>query len=310
MKKGKIMLAALGLTLAMSSTALAAWNTGSGTDSGRWWYDLGGGQYYAGEAGQTRWIPKATGAFETRELHVNNQGADIYGVAYIPEGAGERLPLIIMSHGLGGTADSMQAYAEAMAREGYAAYCYDFRGGGERSRSDGATTDMSPLTEVSDLEAVLEAAKTWDFVNTDYIYLMGCSQGGLVSALTAPDHQDEIRAEILFYPAFTAFDMVHENYTSLDQVPDSQWFNWLTLGKRYWVDLWDYDGYAQAERYTGKVLLVQGDADAVVDISYAERLAQGLKHVEYHVIPGAGHGFHGEDFNAAVEYVKDFLRRN
>lgn len=54
MKKGKIMLAALGLTLAMSSTALAAWNTGSGTDSGRWWYDLGGGQYYAGEAGQTR----------------------------------------------------------------------------------------------------------------------------------------------------------------------------------------------------------------------------------------------------------------
>lgn len=160
------------------------------------------------------------------------------------------------------------------------------------------------------MEAVLEAAKTWDFVNTDYIYLMGCSQGGLVSALTAPDHQDEIRAEILFYPAFTAFDMVHENYTSLDQVPDSQWFNWLTLGKRYWVDLWDYDGYAQAERYTGNVLLVQGDADAVVDISYAERLAQGLEHVEYHVIPGAGHGFHGEDFNAAVEYVKDFLRRN
>ena len=149
MKKGKIMLAALGLTLAMSSTALAAWNTGSGTDSGRWWYDLGGGQYYAGEAGQPRWIPKATGAFETRELHVNNQGADIYGVAYIPEGAGERLPLIIMSHGLGGTADSMQAYAEAMAREGYAAYCYDFRGGGERSRSDGATTDMSPLTPMS-----------------------------------------------------------------------------------------------------------------------------------------------------------------
>ena len=76
------------------------------------------------------------------------------------------------------------------------------------------------------------------------------------------------------------------------------------------MDLWDYDGYAQAERYTGNVLLVQGDADAVVDISYAERLAQGLKHVEYHVIPGAGHGFHGEDFNAAVEYVKDFLRRN
>ena len=84
---------------------------------------------------QTRWVPTAASTFETRELHVSNQGA---------------------------------------------------------------ITDMSPLTEVSDLEAVLASAQTWDFVNTDYIYLMGCSQGGLVSALTAPDHADEIRAAILF----------------------------------------------------------------------------------------------------------------
>ena len=61
---------------------------------------------------------------------------------------------------------------------------------------------MSVLTEKADLEAVLEEVKQWDFVDTGSIYLMGNSQGGLVTALTAAEHKEEIRAVILIYPAF------------------------------------------------------------------------------------------------------------
>ena len=49
--------------------------------------------------------------------------------------------------------------------------------------SDGSTTQMSVMTEVSDLEAVLAAAKSWDFVDADRIILNGFSQGGIVSAI-------------------------------------------------------------------------------------------------------------------------------
>lgn len=253
-----------------------------------------------------------TSTYETRELHVKHSNwDDIYGVVYIPNDGKTTHPLIIMSHGLGGTADNMQKYCETMAEEGYVTYCYDFRWGGEKSRSSLKTTEMSPLTEVEDLKAVLAAAKTWNFVDTSKIYMMWCSQWGLVTALTAWDVAEDIAGIITFYPAFTAKDMVHENYNSLDEVPDSQWFNWLTLGKKYWEDMWDYDAYAQAGKYTGKVLLVQWDADVIVDISYAEQYKDALSDVEYHVISWAGHSFTDTDehYAEAIGYLKDFLNK-
>lgn len=246
---------------------------------------------------------------ETRELHVDNNGKDIYGVLHIPTDIEGTMPLVIMSHGLGGTADSVTQYAEEVSKMGIAVYRYDFCGGGEDSRSDGETTEMSPLTEVTDLEAVIAASKTWDFVDSGNVFLMGNSQGGLVSALTSPDYQDYIKGEILLYPAFVSHDMVRETYSSLDEIPDTQWFNWLTLGRKYYEDMWDYDPYEQAVKYTGDVLLIHGDADEVVPISYSDRLSNELENVEYHIIPGAGHGFSGDDFTTAVSYIKDFLTK-
>ena len=69
-------------------------------------------------------------------------------------------------------------------------------------QSDGKTTDMSVLTEVSDLCTVIEYAKGLEYTDSTNILLMGCSQGGFVSALTAAKLRDEIRKLVLFYPAF------------------------------------------------------------------------------------------------------------
>ena len=98
-----------------------------------------------------------TSRYDTHEIWLENEGQRIYGIAYIPETDG-KLPLVILSHGLGGSYDSCIAEAEQYASHGVAAYAFDFRGGGG-SRSDGSTTQMSVMTEVSDLEAVLSAAK-------------------------------------------------------------------------------------------------------------------------------------------------------
>ena len=44
---------------------------------------------------------------------------------------------------------------------------------------------MSVLTEVNDLETVIDYVSTMPYVNKDKIFLMGWSQGGFVSALVA-----------------------------------------------------------------------------------------------------------------------------
>ena len=247
--------------------------------------------------------------YSTREINVKIDTQNIYGVAYIPEGDAEKWPLVLCSHGLGGTYRSCAAYAEQLASHGIAAYCFDFRGGGG-TRSDGKTTGMSVMTEVADLEAILDAAKGWDFVDVEKILLLGTSQGGIVSAITAARHTNEVAGLILCYPAFLVHDDVHRTFSSLDSVPETFSYQWITAGRIYVSDMWDYDVYAEIGNYTKPVLLMHGSSDSVVPLSYAERAAEVYPDVEYYVINGAGHGFNGRAFEEATEHIFEYLQKN
>lgn len=67
-------------------------------------------------------------------------------------------------------------------------------------KSDGKTTEMSVLTEVKDLEAVIAYVRTLPYTG-DELLLMGCSQGGFVSAITAAKYPGIADKLVLFYPA-------------------------------------------------------------------------------------------------------------
>lgn len=245
--------------------------------------------------------------YRQQKIELENQGQKIYGIAYIPETENKTVPLVICAHGLGGSYQSNAAYAEQLASHGIAAYCFDFRGGGG-SRSDGDTTEMSVMTEVSDLEVIMKAASGWEFVDGNRIVLLGTSQGGITSAIAAARHTDRISGLVLMYPAFLVGDAVHERFDSLEEVPDSFQFNWITAGRPYVEDMWDYDVYEEIGNYTGRVLLLHGNADSIVPISYSNRAAEVYKDVEYYVIDGAGHGFSGGAFDEAVRYVFEYLQ--
>lgn len=245
---------------------------------------------------------------QSAEKNTGDQSGRSSGqVVHIPSGTEEKMPVVIMSHELGATLDRVKGYGEALAKEGYVTVCFDFCGGGWGSRSDGELLDMSVLTEKADLEAVLEEVKQWDFVDTDSIYLMGNSQGGLVTALTASEHREEIRAVILIYPAFSIYDDVHGMFDSLDEIPETHSLLGLRLGNRYFVDIWDLEPYERIREYRKDILLIHGDRDSIVPVSYSDKLAETIDHVEYHVIRGADHGYLGADFELAVSYIMDFL---
>lgn len=248
-----------------------------------------------------------TYSYTQQEIEVMNNGQRIYGVAYIPETEMEKVPLVISAHGLGGSYHSNLAYAEQLASHGLATYCFDFRGGGG-NRSDGSTTEMSVMTEVSDIQAVLDAAKNWDFVDSQKIVLFGASQGGITSAIAAARRTDDVAGLILLYPAFVIHDDIHKRFSSLDEVPDVFQFNWITAGRPYVEDMWDYDVYNEIGNYTGKVLLIHGSADGIVPVSYSDRAAEVYPDAEYYVINGAGHGFGGAAFEKAVNHIYDYLQ--
>ena len=246
--------------------------------------------------------------YETQEMYARRGENQIYGVLYIPQNAGETMPAIIYSHGFGGSHRSGTQYAEAMAAKGYVVYCFDFCGGSPGSQSDGSTLEMSLFTEQADLEAVIEMIQGLDYVDSSNLFLMGTSQGGAVSAITAAKHVDEIRGLVLLYPAFVLADNANERYQSPEEIPDTQFFMWMDVGRAYFEPLLGYDIYADIEAYDKDVLILHGDEDSIVPLSYSERAAEVYPSAQLEVLQGAGHGFSGENAQTAINLMTEYFQ--
>lgn len=246
--------------------------------------------------------------YEIEEISVKNGDNNIYGILYRPIIENQKIPLVIYSHGLGGTHIYGTDYAKNLATYGIATYCFDFCGGSSSSMSDGETIDMSLLTEASDLESVINTAKSWEFVDNQKIVLLGTSQGGAVSAITSAKHSEEIAGIILCYPALQITDDMHELFSSKDKIPDTYYLHWITVGRKYIEDVWNYDIYNEISNYNKKVLLLHGDNDSIVDISVSKRASEVYQDVEFYRIQGAGHGFSGRQFDEALTHIFNYLQ--
>ena len=251
-------------------------------------------------------------SYRTEEIWCENGSSRIYGVAYIPEAEG-KLPLVIFSHELGNNHESGVRYAERLAAQGFAAYVFDFRGGsagGTQNRSDGSNSEMSVLTEASDLSAVLDAAKAWPFVDNEKIFLLGGSQGGLVTIITGCERQDELAGMMLMYPALSAkADSQANSYASPEEVPEDVplFGGWMHVGRNYITDLWQVDFDQLLASCRGKLLLLHGDRDSTVDVSWSEKAVEIIPDCEFHVISGGGHEFYGQPFEDAMGYILSYI---
>ena len=132
------------------------------------------------------------------ELWSQRDANKIYGLMYYNPVTSKKQPAVILSHSSSLTHEAMMGYASAIAKMGFAAYCFDFCGGSDKSKSYGATEDMTVFTEVEDLRAVVKTVKSLGYVEPSEVYLLGSSQGGLVSALLADECPDDFAGMILF----------------------------------------------------------------------------------------------------------------
>lgn len=241
--------------------------------------------------------------FEENEVYIGEDEAWIFGVQMLPiiDDGDVKVPLVILSHGLGGSYEECLPYARKLASHGVSAFCFDFRNSG--GMSDGEVTDMSVLTEVADLEEILKEAQQWEQIDPERIVLLGFSQGGLVSAITAAWHEEEIAGAVLYYPALIMAENLHKMFSTLDEVPDAFDFRWVRAGRIYVEDMWDFDVYGEVSQYTKKVLLFHGDADTIVPLSSSERAMEVYPDAELIVMPGAAHGFVGQAFEDSMLHV-------
>lgn len=243
--------------------------------------------------------------YTVKELHCKSGENDIFGLAYIPETGGKKVPAAILSHGYNSSHLHILDLAECLAENGIAAYCYDFCGGSAISRSDGNSTDMSVSTEQNDLKAVIEMIKSSDFA--DKIFLYGESQGGFISALTAPDVKEDIAAIALLYPAFC----IPNDWLCRDPDTMTEPFDFmgLKLSKTFYDSVPRYDVYAHISKFDKPVLLIHGDSDDLVDVSYAQKASTSFPDCRLEIYENEGHGFSPDARKKMCGQVADFFSK-
>ena len=239
---------------------------------------------------------------QTKELSVTLPDRSIYGKAFLPEEAGEKLKAVILSHGYNSSHADLADLAHALAETGVFAYCYDFCGGSLRSKSSGSTLDMSIASEISDLKAVINYVKGLEYADTHSIYLYGESQGGFVSALTA---DDTIKGMYLLYPAFCIPD--HWKTTEEQGIDGSVDFMGMPLSNRFCEGLPRYDVFEHISRYNGRVRIYQGTADKLVPMHYAQKAADSFKNAQLTVFDNEVHGFSTSARQSMIKMICDDL---
>ncbi len=258
-----------------------------------------------------------------REFECKRDELTIRGYEYRPEG--ENLPIAIVCHGIMARLNTTRHYAMEFSELGYAAFCFDFNGGSiSGNRSDGKTTDMTVLTEVQDLEAVIDYVRGLQYVDRNRIFLMGCSQGGYVSAIVAAKNKYPIQKLCLFYPALCIPDdarsgKVMRTRVDLNNLPEVIHCGPMALGKQYALDVLDMDAYDIISKYKGRVLIVHGTDDKIVSIDNSKRAVtaylstkpEGMtdeERIKLVTIENGEHMFNLEHDLEAIKYMDDFAR--
>lgn len=248
-------------------------------------------------------------------------GLTIRGAQYLPAGFSEngKYPAVIVSHGFTGNYAGVVDYCQEFAKMGYAAFCFSFCGGGMRGedalfRSDGETTDMTIFTEIKDLITVKNYVKSLSYIDANELILVGISQGGFVSGLTAARCGSEIKKLIMIYPAICIPDHARRGClggSSYDShnVPDIIDCGNTLLGKNFHESVVGMDPYLELAKYQGDVLLLQGLDDKVVNYSYAIRAKESYREGQcrLQLVRNLDHGFDASQFESAFASIRQFL---
>lgn len=232
---------------------------------------------------------------------IKDNGQKIIGEVFRPDKEG-KYPTVIFSHGFGSNYREFVHHGDGFVENGFVLIFFDFCGGGPLSLSDGKMTEMTPLTEVDDLECVLAGAAKLPYVDVNNICLQGESMGGFVSAIVASNHP-EIKSLVLWYPAFVIPDDSKKRYK--DGINDC--FG-MELSPKFNTDTMDMDIYSIIKKYTGPVHIIHGDKDPVVPISYSHKAIEVYNNAKLTIIKDAGHGYDGKDSDFARQTSIDFIK--
>lgn len=225
---------------------------------------------------------------------------------------GERCPVVIICHGFTGNQNEplLRAIADNLVNAGIGALRFDFNAHGQ---SEGDFVNMTVPNEIEDALSIIAFAHS--LPQTSSISLLGHSQGGVVSAMTAGQLGNEIQSVVLMAPAAVLRDDALRGNTMGAMYDPWHAPEYVTmpsghkLGRNFIQTAITLPIYETAQKYEGPALIIHGMDDRVVPYTYGERFHQVMKNSEIILIPGENHGF-GTNLPYAVSMASEWLVKN
>lgn len=223
---------------------------------------------------------------------------------------GEIYDMAILMHGFTANRNTplLQQLADELRDLNVASVRFDFNGHGE---SDGEFKNMTVVNEIEDAKAIL------DYVHTDphvrNIFLVGHSQGGVVTSMLAGLYPDLIKRVVLLAPAASLKDDALNGNTQGSiydphHIPETVRLRDKKLGGFYLRTAQVLPIYEIAGRFTGPVAVIVGDHDEVVDPKYGKKYLDYYQQASLHQIANGDHSFTGEFQAEACKLATDFLQ--
>ncbi|WP_026523171.1 MULTISPECIES: alpha/beta hydrolase [unclassified Butyrivibrio] len=242
-------------------------------------------------------------------MYITDDGIRLNAKIDMPKNGAEKCPLCIIIHGFTGHMEERHIIAaqEAMNEVGFATLRVEMYGHGN---SDGEFKDHTLYKWLTNAMAVMDYAKTLDFV-TD-IYVAGHSQGGLTAMLLAGMERDKIKALLPLSPALVILDGARKGNLlgqpfDPDHIPD-ELFSWdgRSLSGNYVRAAQTLHVEEAIEKYDGPVLIVHGDEDEAVPVQYSIDAAKLYKNCKLVLIPGDTHCY-DNSLEKVTDAIKSFL---
>ena len=274
-------------------------------------------------------FPQRKYKVKTRKLVIQSAGKSLWGEFLVPQ-TEEKVPIVICAHGYTSSYRATKTLVgHTLAQSGIACYCFDFYGGRPHSKSGGTMMEMTPLTEKRELLDVIENTVRPDIVDADNVFLFGESMGGLVTALAANETNAKIRGMVLYYPALLIPELAREfaktgqsdswpgmtlpkSFIEAEtgEMPTTFKMFGKSLSRQFITDTMSIHVYEEMPNFDAPVLIVHGDADSAVDISYGRRAAKCYPHAQFVRLENEPHGFTSKGKIQAVKYVYDFIQKH
>ncbi|MBE3592941.1 MAG: alpha/beta hydrolase [Thermoanaerobacter sp.] len=244
-------------------------------------------------------------------------GKTLRGMMHLPDDVKGKVPMVIMFHGF--TGNKVESHfifvkmSRALEKVGIGSVRFDFYGSGE---SDGDFGEMTFSSELEDARQILKFVKEQPTTDPERKGLLGLSMGGAIAGIVAREYKDEIKALVLWAPAFNMPEIImNESVKQYGAIMEQ--FGFVDIGghklsKDFVEDISKLDIFELSKGYDKKVLIVHGTNDEAVLYKVSDRILKEVygDNATRVAIENADHTFKSLEWEKkAIEESVEFFKK-